>query len=228
MTPLNIFIGYDPKETVAYHVLAHSIMTRSSKPVTITPIIKRQLRSVHRRAEDSKASTEFSFTRFLVPYLSNYTGWSLFMDCDMLVECDINKLFNLADDRYSVMCVKHNHEPEESHKFLGNEQTQYEKKNWSSVMLMNNMKCARLHPQYVETASGLELHQFKWLDSDDDIGELPKEWNFLVGYDSKEEGKKICNYHYTSGGPYFIEYQDCDYSDKWFNERSLMLHAVQS
>ena len=225
MTPLRIFIGYDPNETVALQVLAHSIYSRSTVPVSITPIIKKQLRSVHRRKLDPQASTEFSFTRFLVPYLSNYTGWSLFMDCDMLVKGDIAEVFDLVDDKYAVMCCKHDHKPEKNNKFLGNVQTKYEKKNWSSFMLMNNIRCAALTPYYVENASGLDLHQFKWLDSDSFIGEIPKQWNYLVGYDEPIDNVK--NYHYTEGGPYFPDYHNCDFNEEWFTEKSKADYASE-
>lgn len=225
MTPLRIFIGYDPNETVALQVLTHSIYSNSTVPVSITPIIKKQLRSVHKRKLDPQASTQFSFTRFLVPYLSNYTGWSLFMDCDMLVKGDVAEVFDLADDKYSVMCCKHEHKPTSNNKFLGNVQTKYEKKNWSSFMLMNNIRCAALTPYYVENASGLDLHQFKWLDSDSFIGEIPKQWNYLVGYD--EPIHNVKNYHYTEGGPYFPDYHDCDFNEEWFAEKAKADYASE-
>lgn len=133
----------------------------------------------------------------------------------MLMLDDITKLWALRDDRYAVMVVKHNHVPKEDIKFLNEPQTKYEKKNWSSVMLFNNAKCTALTPEYVNTASGLELHQFKWLENDDLIGEIPKRWNHLVGYDSQTDASLV---HYTLGGPYFKEYQDCEYSKEWLSE----------
>lgn len=222
---IRIFIGFDPRETVAWHVLCHSILARSSQPVSFVPLALHQLGGCFNRPRDPLQSTDFSFTRFLVPYLSSYEGWSLFMDCDMLVRADIAELWDLRDDRYAVMCVKHDHRPLETVKFLGAPQTAYGKKNWSSVMLFNNARCQALSPGYVNTASGLELHQFKWLGGDDAIGELPKTWNHLVGHDPLDPSAK--NVHYTVGGPYFKEYQACEHADEWHAQRVALLRADQ-
>jgi hypothetical protein len=111
------------------------------------------------------------------------------------------------------MVVKHDHDPEEKVKFLGATQTKYEKKNWSSVVLYNCNKCTALTPEYVNTATGLDLHQFKWLGDDNLIGEIPHKWNHLVGYDQSVDVSEISNIHWTIGGPYFDEYAGCDYSD---------------
>jgi hypothetical protein len=217
---IRIFIGFDPRETVAWHVLCHSILARSSQPVSFVPLALHQLGGCFNRPRDPLQSTDFSFTRFLVPYLSGYEGWSLFMDCDMLVRADIAELWDLRDDRYAVMCVKHDHRPLETVKFLGAPQTSYGKKNWSSVMLFNNARCRALTPDYVNSASGLALHQFKWVEGDEAIGELPKTWNHLVGHDAPDPEAK--NVHYTIGGPYFGEFRGCEHSATWFEEHRLM------
>ena len=219
---IRVFIGYDAREAVAFSVLAYSIQTRASAPVAIAPVMLSQLGGVFRRDSHPLQSTQFSFSRFLTPYLCGFEGWAIFMDCDMLVMDDIAKLWALRDDRYAVQVVKHVHVPREDTKFLGEKQTRYEKKNWSSVMLMNCARCAALTPDYVNTATGLELHQFKWLGSDALIGELPREWNHLVGYDATGRASLA---HFTIGGPYFPEYRDCEYSREWFAERDAMLRA---
>ena len=222
---IRVFIGYDPREAVAFSVLSHSIHARASETVSITPLMLSQLPAVLTRERHSLQSTDFSFSRFLTPWLSGYDGWSLFMDCDMLVLTDIAKLWQLRDGRYAVMVVKHDHVPRESVKFLGEPQSTYEKKNWSSVMLFNNARCRALTPDYVNQASGLELHQFKWLESDDLIGALPDAWNHLVGYNSPRDDAALV--HFTLGGPYFPQYKDCEYAKAWFAERDAMLHAGQ-
>lgn len=223
---IRIFIGYDPRESIAYHVLSHSILTRSSLPVSITPIALNTLGRLFNRERDAKQSTDFSFSRFLTPYLSGYEGWSIFMDCDMLVLDDIAKLWGLRDERFALQVVKHDHRPPEKEKFLGMPQTRYEKKNWSSVMLMNNAQCRALTPQYVNTASGLDLHQFKWLNDERSIGVIPHHWNHLVGYDAPRPDVSLV--HYTIGGPYFAEWKNCDYSREWFCECDDMLSTAQS
>lgn len=218
-----VFIGYDGRETVAYNVLAHSINARASRPVTAAPVMLSQLKTVFHRERHPLQSTDFSFSRFLTPHLSEYTGWSVFMDCDMLMLDDIAKLWALRDERFAVMVVKHEHVPKEERKFLNEPQSKYGKKNWSSVMLFNNARCRALTPDYVNTASGLELHQFKWLGDDQLIGALPDRWNHLVGYSPPRPDAALV--HYTLGGPYFDEYRDCEYSKEWFAERDAMLHA---
>ncbi|MEQ1790558.1 MAG: hypothetical protein ABL857_08950, partial [Rickettsiales bacterium] len=180
---IKVFIGYDRRIPVAFQTLVHSITARSSVPVSFCPINLDNLGKLYTRPENPLQSTEFSFSRFFTPYLSGYEGWSLFMDNDMIMLDDIAKLWALKDDKYAVMCVKHNHVPSEEKKFMGEAQTKYEKKNWSSVMLFNNAKCKVLTPDYVNSASGLELHQFKWLGDDSLIGEIPARWNHLVDYD---------------------------------------------
>lgn len=222
---ISVYIGYDPREAVAYNVLAYSIHARASQPVSIAPVMLSQLKGVFTRERHPLQSTDFSFSRFLTPYLSGYQGWSVFMDCDMLVLDDIVNLWNLRDDQYAVQVVKHVHVPREEKKFLNQPQSAYEKKNWSSVMLFNNSKCRALTPEYVNMATGLELHQFKWLGNDELIGEIPHRWNHLVGYDEPNDDVSLV--HYTLGGPYFDEYTDCEHAEAWFSERDAMLFAEQ-
>jgi lipopolysaccharide biosynthesis glycosyltransferase len=222
---IKVFIGYDSHETVAFHVLSHSIHSRASEPVSIVPVMLSQVTKIFARERNNIQSTEFSFSRFLTPHLSNYEGWSLFCDCDMLMLDDIAKLWALRDDKFAVQVVKHHHVPAEDIKFLNQPQSKYAKKNWSSVMLFNNAKCKALTLDYVNQASGLELHQFKWLNDDSLIGEIPHRWNHLVDYDPQLPVNDLSFIHYTEGGPYFEAYKNCGYADLWFRERDLMLSA---
>ena len=228
---LSIFIGYDAREDVAYRVCQASIERRSSKAVHIQPLNQDALRrmGVYRRAAspgtwrdsaDGKPfSTEFSFSRFLVPALTQWTGWALFMDCDMLVTRDISELFDLRDVSKAVMVVKHDHRPKEGWKMDGVDQTVYPRKNWSSVMLWN---CH--HPSNlmfgiddVNNKPGSWLHGFGWL-AENEIGELPKEWNWLEGWDKPGETLPAI-IHYTRGGPWFQHWRHVDYADLWVTER---------
>ena len=149
------------------------------------------------------------------------------MDCDMLVLDDIANLWDLRNDKFDVMCVKHNHTPKETKKFLNQPQTQYEKKNWSSVMLFNSQKCKVLTPKYVNEETGLNLHRFNWVGDDTLIGALPPRWNHLVDYDPKFPEEKLSNLHFTTGGPYFEEFKNCGYSDLWFKYRAILGAIVQ-
>lgn len=220
-----VFIGYDARESVAFYVLSHSIEERASVPVAITPLRLDQLKGVFDRPRSPVQSTDFAFSRFLTPYLAGYEGWALFMDCDMLLRADIAELWALREERYAVMVVKHDYVPKDEVKFLGQTQTRYPKKNWSSVMLFNCARCKALTPEYVTGASGLELHQFKWLADEAQIGPLPRRWNHLVGeygYDPH-----AANVHFTVGGPYFQQYARCDYAAEWFAARDRMMRCDQ-
>ncbi len=223
---VRMFIGYDQIESGAYYTYEHSIHSRSSMPVSITPLRLSQLKSMFNRSWDAKQTNEFSFSRWLVPYLCGYQGWAIFTDCDMLCRDDIAELWALRDKQYSVMCIKHSHKPKESVKYLGLPQSSYEKKNWSSVMLFNCSKCTELTRDYVNTATGLQLHQFKWLEGDHLIGELPHEWNHLVGYDEINPEAKIA--HFTTGGPYFRGYENVEFADEWFEESDKMNYCKEN
>lgn len=218
-TPLRVFIGYDPHETVAYHVLAHSILAHASLPVTIAPLISRTLRSYHRPRSATQA-TDFSFTRFLVPYLSDYQGVSIFMDCDMLIQADLAELGQYTRSGHAVYVCPHDYTPRETVKFLGNEQKAYPRKNWSSFMVFRNAQCRTLTPEYVNTASAADLHRLAWVP-EDQIGHLPLEWNWLVGeYVPKPDAK---NLHWTIGGPWFPAYAQTDHADLWRAARAAAL-----
>lgn len=219
---LRIFIGWDSRESVAYHVLSSSILRRASAPVIIIPLVQTHLRSIgiYTRERSSLESTEFSLTRFLVPYLSQYIGHSVFMDCDMLCLTDINELtkFIGGDARTcpkeSVLVCQHDYVPKQEIKFLGQHQVAYPKKNWSSLMIFNNEKCRKLTPEYINSVTPSDLHQFVWADM---VGSLPMEWNYLVSEDnqSKDYPKIV---HFTNGTPCFSEYNNCEYSDLWWDE----------
>ena len=226
MELIKVAIGVDYREISSYHVACHSIMRRASKPVCFIPVALNNLEELMWRERNNLQSTEFSFSRFLVPYLCGYEGWAIFMDSDVVILDDILKFWELRDDNYAVMCVKHNHKPASNTKFLAAVQTQYEKKNWSSVMLLNCAKCKSLTPEYVNTASGLDLHRFHWLDSDDLIGEVPAHWNHLVGY-SPGELKEQSLLHYTEGGPYFKDYKNTKWADVWFEEHRHMNTVIE-
>ncbi len=220
-----VFIGYDPREAVAYHVLAHSILRRASIPVSIAPLMRSQLGGLYTRPRGETESTEFSLTRFLVPALSEFAGWSMFIDCDMLCLADVAELAAHAansPDKAVLLC-KHDYTPGPKRKFLNQVQTVYPRKNWSSVMLFNNARCTALTADYVNRAPGLDLQRFVWVD-DARIGELPLEWNWLVGEYKHNPAAKIV--HYTIGGPYFDEYRDCDYAAEWFAEQRAMNFAA--
>jgi hypothetical protein len=221
---LRIYIGYDPKESVAFYTLAHSILRRASIPVSIAPVMQSQLKGIYTRPRGPTESTEFSLTRFLVPALAGFQGWAMFMDCDMLCRVDIAQLaaeIERQPDKAVLVC-KHDYVPKTQRKFLDQVQTKYPRKNWSSLMLFNAERCRALTQDYVNSASGLELHRFAWTE-DRLIGDLALEWNWLVGeYDYNPRAKIV---HYTLGGPYFDQYRECDYAAEWVAECDSMRHV---
>jgi hypothetical protein len=222
---IRIFIGFDQVESIAYHTLCQSIIENTTVPVSITPV-KLSMLPMYKRRRDPKQSNEFSFSRFLVPYLCGYEGWGLFMDCDMMFRADVKELWDLRDSTKSVQVVKHDYTPKNQTKFLGAIQYPYPRKNWSSVMLFNagHIDCQRLTPALVNNGDALMLHRMHWT-SDECIGELPPQWNHLVGeYPYREDAKNV---HWTVGGPYFREYSKADYHEEWFSMRGKMTHCTQ-
>lgn len=223
MNSLKVCIGYDHREAIAYHVLAHSIMRRASRPVSIQPINLQQLRNVFTRERSPMQSTDFTYARFLTPYLADDGEVSIFMDCDMLCLEDIWQLVGVAkaDPYKDVFVVKHDYTPVTEDKFLGAKQTAYPCKNWSSLIVFNGHRQAvrNLTPAYVNKAEPMELHQFKWAQ---DIGSLDTSWNHLVGEYLPNPHAKLV--HFTLGGPYFRGYEKCEYADEWFDELRDMQH----
>src|SRR3990167_9076309 len=224
----DIYIGFDQKDAIAAEVCASSIRRRSRRSIRflkqtdpdVCAIFERPWhRENGNRVDDRDGkpfSTEFAFTRFLVPYLNKWEGWAIFCDADMLWLASPDELFAKIDDRYAVMCVKHNHVPVLAKKMDGVKQTVYPRKNWSSMVLWN---CAHPHnrclsPSAINHIEGSYLHGFYWL-KDDEIGELDPSWNYLVGYTNSVEPKIV---HFTEGLPTMKGYQDVPYADAWADE----------
>jgi lipopolysaccharide biosynthesis glycosyltransferase len=221
--PIKVFIGFDSREDVAVNVLTDSIQARSSKPVQIGQVRLTQLEEVYRRSKHPLQSTEFSFSRFLVPWICGYQGWAIFMDADMLCQGDITELWDLRDERYAVQVVQHNHHCSSGWKFQGMPQSPYRRKNWSSVMLFNCARCKALSPHYVNSASGLELHQFTWTKTEE-IGALPPQWNVLVGVQEVPADARLL--HYTLGGPWFDDCRSVPRSELWETARQALNHPL--
>ena len=218
-----VFLGYTSYQGIVYDVAKHSI-ERHSRDVLCYPIIQSALRQlgVYYRNKNTTESTEFSITRFLTPWLAGYQGWVMFMDNDILALTDINELFNQADEKYAVMCAKHDHKPPEGIKLDNQKQTNYPRKNWSSVVLwnLNHPKNRQLTPELVNEVSPLYLHRFMWLE-EHEIGAFSHEWNWLVDWYQEPGDGSPKLLHYTEGGPYFEQYKQCGYADLWRQEYKL-------
>ena len=219
---INFFIGYDAKEDIAYRVCKYSLLKRASSKVKVVSLKLEELisRNFYTRPIDPLASTQFTYSRFLVPKLMNYKGWAVFCDCDFIFLHDVTNLIKSLDETKAVYCVKHDYTPKEKHKMDGQKQTIYPRKNWSSFILFNcsHPSTKKLTVNTVNSESGSYLHQFKWC-KDEEIGSLDERWNWLEGWTSNHNNNKPFAVHFTRGGPWFSEWQDVEYAKDWNKER---------
>ena len=226
---MHIFIGYDPREAIAYHACCNSLIRHAEKPLAITPLALTAFKGCYTEGErvtleGYRPSNQFIFSRFLVPYLMDYQGWALFIDGDMIVTEDIGNLFALADPEKAVQVVQHDYKTKFPIKYLGQVNGDYPRKNWTSVMLFN---CSHpdnraLTPEFVQHASGQQLHRLEWTDN---VGSLPIEWNWLPDeYGVNNKAKLI---HYTTGTPCFHDYATTPMADVWHKERMLTNYSIQ-
>jgi hypothetical protein len=198
--PLPVFIGFDARQPVAFHVLSHSIWARASCEVVIRPLRLAQL------PMKRKGLTEFTYSRFLAPYLCGYKGWSIFIDSDFLCQGDLSELVKLAQERSEMT----------TDVFVVQNQLRFE---WASMMVFRNYSCSRLTPAYVDDTAN-KLYDFGWAR---EVGELPAEWNHLVGYDSPKAAKLV---HFTQGIPCWPETKDSEYAAEWLTEAQEMASTV--
>lgn len=219
-----IFVGYDPREAIAYHVCANSIIRHATQPVQIIPVALNLFKDYTETHNDG--SNHFIYSRFLVPYLMDYQGHAIFIDGDMILRTDISELWNLRRSDTDVQVVKHDYKTKMTEKYLGSKNEDYPRKNWSSVILWNcsSFSNRKLNPEYVMKSSGAHLHRFEWIN-DERIGELPKEWNWLPDeYGANTDAKLL---HYTLGTPSFHEFATTPMGDEWHRERIYTEYCLQ-
>ena len=221
---LKIYVGYDSREDIAWQVCRHSILRHADPAaVEVHPLRQTTLRELglYMRGADA-ATTEFSLTRFLVPYLAAHDGWSIFVDCDFLFTRDVTEVIAQASRDCAIHVVKHDYTPANMVKMDGRRQSVYPRKNWSSFILFNGAHPAvrALTPRVVNAAEPAFLHRFSWVGDDAAIGALPLEWNFLEGEYLRPDAIPAA-IHYTNGGPWFADWQDVDFGDLWRQERAL-------
>jgi lipopolysaccharide biosynthesis glycosyltransferase len=225
MKSIPIFIGYDTKETIAYHTCVNSIIRHSTNPISIVPLSLNLLKGYNETHTDG--SNQFIYSRFLLPHLMDYNGWAIFIDGDMIIRDDITELYNLQDNDYAVMVVKHDYKTKSNIKYLGSKNEDYPRKNWSSVVLWNcgHIKNKILTPEFIQKSNGSYLHRFSWLN-DNDIGSLPFEWNWLPDEYGENNNAKLL--HYTIGTPCFNEFNNTTQAAEWHKELELTTYCQQN
>lgn len=223
--PIPIFIGFDPREAIAYHTCVNSIIRHSSHPVSITPLALNNFKSFYSN-NGKDGSNSFIYSRFLVPWLMKYQGKAIFIDGDMIVRGDIAELWDLHSEEHAVSVVKHDYVTRRTEKYLGAKNENYPRKNWSSVVVWqcNAVENRRLTPEFVEQATGAELHRFTWID-DARIGELPVEWNWLPDEFGINSDAKLL--HWTLGTPCFHDFAEANQASEWHRERILTEYCQQ-
>ena len=234
MEPLRIYVGWDSREDIAYQACRQSLKDTASVPIKVIPLKQPQLKrdEMYWRDKDQLASTEFTFTRFLLPELAEFKGWALFIDCDFIALDDVKELFDQRDNKYALMCAQHDYTPKANTKMDGQQQHNYPRKNWSSMMLVNcgHPSNRLLTKELVNDpkVDGKYLHRFSWLE-DEEVGKLSHEWNWLVGWYKEPEDGKPKFLHYTEGGPWFEEYKDCEYNLEYYRaERKYLSQEIQN
>jgi lipopolysaccharide biosynthesis glycosyltransferase len=209
---VNLMVGFDQREAIAYHVFCQSVIDLATVPVHFVPLAENSLNQYKELHADG--SNRFIYSRFLTPYLMNFSGWAIYADGDMVCQADISELWSLRDESKAVQVVKHDYKTKSVKKYLGNINEDYPRKNWSSLILWNcgHPENSILTPDFIQSQTGSYLHRFSWL-KDDLIGELEAEWNWLaIEYPENPNAKII---HYTLGTPCFKDYANESMSDAW-------------
>ena len=224
---MKIYIGYDSKISIASKVCEHSLRHHSEDlDIELLKLTKLKKKKLYWRPYKNQ-STEFTYSRFLIPYLQNYKGWALYCDNDFLFLKDVKELMSLQNNSKAILCVKHEYKPKDKTKMGNKKQINFSKKNWSSLMLINcgHPSMKNLDLSTVSEASGRYLHQFQWLD-DDEIGSIPHSWNWLVNWYRTDKGDGHPEaLHFTEGGPWIV---DSEYKQTWLNYKKLMEEKNES
>lgn len=225
MKPIPVFVGYDPREAIAYHVCCNSIIRNASAPVAIVPVALNLFSEYKETHTDG--SNHFIYTRFLVPWLMGWSGKAIFIDGDMIVRGDIIELYETLSTTQDVAVVKHDYLTKQTEKYMGAKNEDYPRKNWSSVIVWNcnSFPNRKLTPEFVMASTGAFLHRFSWLE-DHRIQALPSEWNWLPDEYGVNPNAKLL--HYTLGTPCFHEYADTPQNEEWHRERIFTEYCQQN
>lgn len=220
---IKLVVGFDQREAITYHTFCQSVIEKSTSPLQFVPL---SINSIADYQEDHvDGSNDFIYSRFLTPFICDYSGWAIFADGDMICQTDITELWESRDEDKAVQVVKHDYITKSKIKYLGNKNEDYPRKNWSSLIIWNCSHPSNkiLTPEFISKSTGSFLHRFSWLE-DKLIGELPIEWNWLaIEYPPNPSAKLI---HFTLGSPCFLEYKNTSMSEIWhatFNRMNLIV-----
>ena len=218
-------VGFDQREAIAYHTFCQSILEKSTIPIQFIPLAINSLYFYNENHNDG--SNNFIYSRFLTPFICDFKGFAVYADGDMICNADISELADLFDTSKAVQLVKHDYKTKRSIKYFGNENKNYPRKNWSSVVIFNcqHPRNKVLTPQFIQEHDGAFLHRFQWLQ-DDEIGELDSTWNYLaLEYKPRKDAKLI---HYTLGTPCLVDFKEAEMSDIWWKTYSRLIEGLDS
>ena len=216
-------VGFDQRESIAYHTFCQSVLEKSTIPIQFIPLSSNSLNFYAENHTDG--SNQFIYSRFLTPFLCDFQGFAVFADGDMVCNTDIAELVKLFDSSKAVQVVKHNYKTKRNIKYLGNINADYPRKNWSSLVVFNCQHPSNkvLTPEFINSHDGSFLHRFTWLN-DDEIGELHLDWNYLaIEYAPNPKAKLI---HYTLGTPCFDEFKSTELSELWWQTYQRTIQGI--
>ena len=225
MNKITIVVGFDQREAIAYHTFCQSIIEKSSIPIQFIPLAINSLYFYNETHNDG--TNNFIYSRFLTPYLCDFKGFAIYADGDMIFNANISELADLFDTSKAVQLVKHNYKTKRSIKYFGNDNKNYHRKNWSSMVIFNCQHPANsvLTPEFIQNHSGSFLHRFQWL-KDDEIGALDSTWNYLaIEYKPRKDAKLI---HYTLGTPCLVDFKEAEMSDIWWETYGRVIEGLES
>ena len=225
LNKITIVVGFDQREAIAYHAFCQSILEKSTIPVQFIPLASNSLYFYTENHHDG--SNSFIYSRFLTPFICEFKGLAVYADGDMICNADISELADLFDTSKAVQLVKHEYKTKRSIKYFGNDNKNYPRKNWSSMVVFNCQHPANrvLTPQFIQEHDGVFLHRFQWLH-DDEIGELDITWNYLaIEYKSRNDAKLV---HYTLGTPCLVDFKEAEMSDIWWKTYSRVIEGLDS
>ncbi|MBY0549074.1 MAG: hypothetical protein K2W95_17505 [Candidatus Obscuribacterales bacterium] len=170
--PMKVFIGASSTEWLPAKVLEYSIRKNASFAVQ-TVNLANCVRPFKMPLDASnKPRTPFSFQRFLIPELMQYSGRAIYLDSDMLVLQDIAKLWRMPFSGANLICTSALNQAQRA--------VQYSvmlldcnSLNWNIDTLVNDLDSGAL--SYEALVHGMAAARKP-------AARIPPTWNFLDKY----------------------------------------------